>query len=167
MGRWLLLFALVSAAGLLGAASSEAAEPKVFKDWTLVCPEERLPPCVLHQRIVNEEQQQLLEIVLDFRAADGSHPLTVELPLGILLPAGVSMKIDDQVEFSGMGVTRCLAGGCLVERLATDEMLEAMKRGGSASFVMGLPDGRKLALVFSLQGFTAALAALEQANAAQ
>lgn len=165
MLRFLAPLVLACLLAAPGAASAQEERTETYKDWTLRCPAERTPPCVLHQRLVNEEQNQLLEVVIDYRPADNLHTLLLELPLGIFLPAGAAIVIDETKEFPGLRLSRCLAGGCLVEDQASAELLAAMRAGQKASVVVGMPDGRKLAIVFSLQGFTAALAALDQANA--
>lgn len=164
MVRCLALLALSCVLALPLAAQAQETEPRVFTDWTLRCPAERTPPCVLHQRVVNEEQEQLLEFVIDYRPAEATHTIVIELPLGIFLPRGVKMVVDDTKEFTDLTVTRCLAGGCLVEDVASPEMLAAMRQGQKAVVVMGMPDGRNLAIVFSLSGFTSAQAALDAAN---
>ncbi len=88
-------------------------------------------------------------------------------PLESLLPAGISMQIDEQ-DPKGYPFSVCSQAGCLARMGFTAEEVEAMKNGGEVTFMLVpfiAPD-QKVALKVSLKGFTAGLEAVNIANAA-
>jgi invasion protein IalB len=76
----------------------------------------------------------------------------------------VRLKIDEDVEFTGMKINRCMPAGCLVEAVAPPEMIEAMRKGQKGALIVALPDGKFVALEVSLRGFTAASTELVARN---
>ncbi len=148
------------------AAQAQDVETKTFKDWVVRCVATNKPPCTAHQQISNDKGQQIVSLLIGYNPEEKRYPLRVELPLGIVLPPGVLLKVDEAAEFPGLVVTRCLGSGCLVEMLASEEMLTAMRKGTKGAFVVRTADGKAVALVFSLVGFSAALEDLVARNTA-
>ena len=163
--RWWLAGAL-AALLLPGVASAQDVETKTFKDWIVRCAATNKPPCTTYQRVANDKGQQIVEILLGYEPAEKRYPLRVELPLGIVLPPGVLLKVDEAAEFPNLAVTRCLSSGCLVELYVSEEMLTALRKGTKGAFVVRTADGKAAALVFSLSGFSAAVEELVGRNTA-
>lgn len=166
MSRWRWLLALVFALSLPGAAPAQDVETKTFKDWLVRCVATSKPPCTAHQQVQNDKGQQIVEIVVGYDPVERRYPLRAELPLGIILPPGVTLKVDEAAEFPGLAVTRCVQQGCLVEFYASEEMLTALRKGTKAAFIVRTGDGKAAALVFSLAGFSAGLEELVGRNTA-
>ena len=86
--------------------------------------------------------------------------LLILLPLGILLPAGVTMQIDGGAELPHQ-VERCERQGCRIERVLEPDLLNRLKAGTKATvfFQAVDPQGerQRLGVPISLLGFTAAL----------
>jgi invasion protein IalB len=86
--------------------------------------------------------------------------LLVVLPLGILLPAGVTLQIDGGAEVP-LQVDRCERPGCRVEMLLEPDLLNRLKAGSQATVFFEAidPQGerQRLGVPISLLGFTAAL----------
>jgi invasion protein IalB len=86
--------------------------------------------------------------------------LLILLPLGILLPAGVTMQIDSGAAIP-LEVERCERQGCRIERLIEPDLLSRLKAGTKATvfFEAFDPQGKRqrLGVPISLLGFTAAL----------
>lgn len=153
---------------LLPAAAAQAqdVETKTFKDWVVRCVAQNKPPCTAHQQVANDKGQQIVALAIGYNPAEKTYPLRVEVPLGIVLPPGVTLKVDEAAEFPGLVVTRCLGTGCLIEMRASEEMLSALRKGTKGAFIVRTLDGKAVALVFSLSGFSAALEELVGRNTA-
>jgi invasion protein IalB len=86
--------------------------------------------------------------------------LLIIVPLGVLLPAGVTLQIDSGAEMP-LVVDRCERQGCRIEMLLEPELLTRLKSGTQAKvfFEAFDPQGerRRLGIPLSLLGFTAAL----------
>ena len=79
--------------------------------------------------------------------------MTVQTPLGILLPYGVRLKIDsDQVV--PLPVSRCVPQGCISQAPMLDEAVGKMKKGSKAVFGFFLD--KEILVNVSLRGFTKA-----------
>jgi invasion protein IalB len=158
--------------GLLtaGAWAAEDAknESEDFKDWQLICQEGL--PCRLEQRIYMEKPEQdkqpqrLLQIsfLVDPGEKKGDRRLLANAitPLGILLPAGVGLAVD-QGEEKRYQLHLCDVGGCLARFLVDEPLRQQLQMGKQARVRFFLPDGRGIGVPVSLQGVTAGLRALE------
>lgn len=83
--------------------------------------------------------------------------MTVQAPLGILLPYGLRLKIDaDKVV--PLPVTRCLPAGCISQAPMLDEAVNKMKKGSKAVF--GFFADKEVLVNVSLRGFTKAYGSL-------
>jgi invasion protein IalB len=89
--------------------------------------------------------------------ADTPHAarLRLDLPLGLDLVAGVTLRIDGE-PWTKIPVRTCLAEGCVAGLLLADEDISRLKRGGRMGVVIQALDGRAIAWPVTLSGFTAA-----------
>ena len=136
---------------------------KTLQDWTLHC---RLPQpdrevCEMRQRIVDQNGNRVLLAVVGRLPNLDMPGLLLLLPLGIALPPGTSLKID-QGEATQVEVERCERQGCRVELLLDDELLPRLKAGQQATMSFHVYDGQgqrpPVDVPISLLGFSAALA---------
>ena len=144
-GRAAGRFAGAILAGLLPAlfASSPAAAQGVVKakygDWEMRC---ETPPgasreqCALIQSIAAEDKPNVNLVVIVLKTADNkSRLLRVIAPLGVLLPAGLGLKVD-QVDVGRAGFVRCLPTGCVAEVVMEDKLLDQLRDGKNATFII-------------------------------
>jgi invasion protein IalB len=89
--------------------------------------------------------------------ADTAHAarLRLDLPLGLDLIAGVTLRIDGQ-PWTKVPVRTCLADGCFAGFLLAEEDVTRLKRGGRMGVVIQALDGRTIAWPVTLSGFAAA-----------
>ncbi len=89
--------------------------------------------------------------------ADTAHVarLRLDLPLGLDLVAGVTLRIDGQ-PWTKVPVRTCLADGCIAGLLLAEDDLVRLKRGGRMGVVIQALDGRAIAWPVTLSGFTSA-----------
>jgi invasion protein IalB len=82
------------------------------------------------------------------------------LPLGILLPAGMTFNIDDG-EKNKLPVRICLPGGCKVRMILNKKLIGALKKGNQATVTfVGGKTRKQIIVEISLNGFTKAMSAL-------
>lgn len=147
---------------LLGAqpAAAQGAVKGKFGDWEMRC---EMPAgaareqCALIQSIAADDKPNVSLVVILLKTADGkSKLLRVIAPLGVLIPAGLGLKIDN-IDVGRAGFVRCLPTGCVAEVVMEDKLLDQLKTGKSATFIIfNTPEegvGLPLALAGLGQGF--------------
>lgn len=157
------LFGAVALAGMFAGAAPAAAQGAVkakYGDWEMRCETPAgasREQCALIQSIAAEDKPNVSLVVIVLKTADGkARLLRVIAPLGVLLPAGLDLRIDN-VEVGRAGFVRCLPTGCVAEVVMEDKLLDQMKTGKNAMFVVfNTPEegiGLPLALSGLAQGF--------------
>lgn len=150
-----------------GLETEQAPTPrngKQYEDWTLRCGQanEQAPEaCEMFQQHVNPETEKVV-----LHAAIGKLPnndapgMLLVLPLGISLPPGVFIKVDEG-EAQAVPVERCTPDGCRVELLLDTPFLNQLKAGTTMTVVFHVYDQQgqreRVGVPVSLLGFTAAL----------
>jgi invasion protein IalB len=82
------------------------------------------------------------------------------VPLGVLLPTGLGLKIDNQ-DVGNAPFLKCGKRGCIAEVVLQDEVIQKMKNGTNAMFIIFDTPDAGIGIPISLQGFGAALSALK------
>jgi invasion protein IalB len=152
------------------AAPAAPAQPtpgprdgQVVQDWTLRCQmaEADREVCEMRQRIVDQNGNRVVLAVVGRLPGTDIPGLLVLLPLGIPLPPGAFLKID-QGEEKRVPIERCEREGCRVELLVDDQLLPRLKAGSKAVVSFHVYDGQgktpRVDVPISLIGFSAALA---------
>jgi invasion protein IalB len=150
-------------------AQQGAAPPDVqmterqFQDWMVRCGRPRgqeAEVCEMQQQQIDNEDRTVMAVAVGKVPGQSDVGLLILLPLGILLPAGVTMQIDGG-DAIPLQVDRCERQGCRIERLIEPDLLSRLKAGTKATvfFEAFDPQGKRqrLGVPISLLGFTAAL----------
>lgn len=159
--RWRLLG--VGLLALIGASlivSAPAAAQGVVKgkngDWETRC---ETPPgaeheqCALIQSVAAEDRPNITLVVIVLRTADGkSRLLRVIAPLGVLLPSGLGLKIDN-TDVGRAAFVRCLPNGCVAEVVMDDKLVDQMRTGKAATFVIFQTPEEGIGIPLALAGF--------------
>jgi invasion protein IalB len=163
MQRLSMLAALVLAL-LLPTAFAQEAEPKTYGDWGYKCDKsedgaEEL--CYVFQNVTRTEGGQLvMGARIAYRPGQSDPLLVITVPLGTLLPPGLALTMEG-VDPVKLPFFLCANEGCTT--IATPlpaAMVTAMKKGNRAVVRVAAPNQQVVGLPLSLQGFTAAMAAL-------
>jgi invasion protein IalB len=148
--------ALYSIAGAPPAALAQGVVKAKHGDWEMRC---ETPPgasreqCALIQSVAAEDRPNVTLIVIVLRTADGkSRLLRVIAPLGVLIPSGLGLKID-QVDVGRAGFVRCLPNGCVAEVVMEDKLIDQMKNGQSATFIIFQTPEEGIGIPLALAGF--------------
>lgn len=137
---------------------------KQFEDWTLRCGKanEQAPEaCEMFQQHVSQETDKVVLHTAVGKLPNNDSPgLLIVLPLGISLPPGVFVRIDEG-EAQAVPIERCTPDGCRVELLLDTAFLNQLKSGTTMTVVFHVYDQQgqrdRVGVPVSLLGFTAAL----------
>jgi invasion protein IalB len=96
------------------SAFAQGAVKSVHKDWQIRCdtpPGAKSEQCALIQSVTAEDRANVGLTVIVLKTADAkSRLMRVVAPLGVLLPSGLGLKID-QADIGRAGFVRCLRNG--------------------------------------------------------
>jgi invasion protein IalB len=159
-GSWAGSAALALAAALMmlpgDQAAAQGAVKSVHKDWQIRCdspPGAKAEQCALIQSVVSEERANVGLTVIVLKTADAkSRLMRVVAPLGVLLPSGLGLKIDN-ADIGRAGFVRCLPNGCIAEVVMDDELIKKLRNGKTATFVIFQTPEEGIGFPMSLAGF--------------
>ena len=156
--RQLALLALgaVLAFALVDPALAQGAVKSVHKDWQIRCdtpPGAKGEQCALIQSVTAEDRANVGLTVIVLKTADAkSRLMRVVAPLGVLLPSGLGLKID-QADIGRAGFVRCLPNGCIAEVVMDDELIKKLRNGKTATFIIFQTPEEGIGFPMSLAGF--------------
>jgi invasion protein IalB len=91
--------------------------------------------------------------VIVLKTADlKSRLMRVVAPLGVLLPSGLGLKID-QADVGRAGFVRCLPNGCIAEVVMDDALIAKLRTGKTATFIIFQTPEEGIGFPMSLAGF--------------
>src|SRR6516225_2740526 len=129
-GRSLLPLLAVAALGLAmaGGAYAQGAVKSVHNDWQVRCdtpPGAQGEQCALIQSVTAEDRANVGLTVIVLKTADQkSRLMRVVAPMGVLLPSGLGLKID-QADVGRAGFVRCLPTGCVAEAMCPGRLRDS------------------------------------------
>ena len=156
--RWLAALALVFTLASAPAerAVAQGAVKSVHKDWQIRCdtpPGAKNEQCALIQSVTAEDRANVGLTVIVLKTADlKSRLMRVVAPLGVLLPSGLGLKID-QADVGRAGFVRCLPNGCIAEVVMDDELIKKLRTGETATFIIFQTPEEGIGFPLSLAGF--------------
>lgn len=149
----LLLLMTVLAAG---PAAAQGSVRKTFDDWQLRCETPagaKAEQCALVQYLAAEDRPNLSLVVIVLKTADNrGYLLRVVAPLGVLLPSGLGLKID-QTDIGRAGFVRCLTTGCVAEVVMDNGLITQFKNGAKATFIVFQTPEEGVGIPLSMKGF--------------
>ncbi len=151
-----LVLAASLAASLVGPARGQGVAKAKHGDWQVRC---ETPPgadkemCALIQSIVADDRPNIGLVVIVLKTADGKNRLLrVIAPLGVLLPSGLGLKVDN-VDIGHAGFVRCQPSGCIAEVVMEDKLVEQFKTGKTAVFIISQTPEEGVGIPLQLAGF--------------
>lgn len=133
-------------------------------DWQVVC---KAPPpgskneiCALVQSVTAEDRNNVGLTVYFQKFSDGTRVLRVFAPLGILLPRGIGLKIDNK-DIGNAPFLRCHSFACYAQVVADEALIGQLKTGKQAVFVIFQTEEQGIGIPISLGGFAEALLAVK------
>ena len=161
-------FGSIAGAGLAQTQANSAAPDGTIKaqhgDWQVVCkppaPGSKIETCALVQSVTAEDRNNVGLTVYFQKFSTGERVIRVFAPLGVLLPPGLGLKIDDK-DVGHAPFLRCNPFSCYAQVVAEDKLIEQLKTGKNAIFVIFQTQEAGIGIPISLNGFAQALAALK------
>ena len=138
------------------AAEGEPPVRSTHGDWQVRCDTPagaQNEQCVLMQFVTAEDRDNVGLTVIILKTADKkARIMRVLAPLGVLLPSGLGLKIDN-ADMGRAGFVRCLPNGCVAEVILEDKLLTALRSGTTATFIIFQTPEEGIGIPISLNGF--------------
>lgn len=128
-------------------------------DWQIVCKKPtgaRSEVCAAVQDVTSESNPNVGLSVHFQRGVDGTRSLRVFAPLGILLPPGLGLQID-QAKVGHAPFVRCHVIGCFAQVTLDDGLLKKFMSGKTAWFIVFQTREEGIGIPVSLNGLSAAM----------
>ena len=152
--------ALAAALGIVvtatGPAAAQGVVRSVHADWQVRCdtpPGAQGEQCALIQSVTAEDRPNVGLTVIVLKTVDQkSRLLRVLAPLGVLLPSGLGLKIDNE-DVGRAGFVRCLPNGCVAEVVMDPNLIKQMRSGKTATFIIFQTPEEGIGFPMSMKGF--------------
>ena len=146
-----------------GSAQAQGVMKSRHGEWALVCdtpPGASSEQCALVQNVVAADRPEMGLSVVVLRTADRqSELLRVLAPLGVLLPNGLGLYVDEK-DIGNAFFTRCFNDGCYAEVVLEEKLIKTLQEGTTATFIVFQTPEEGIGIPIDLNGFTEGFAAL-------
>ena len=143
--------------GQVSTSLAQGAVKSSHGAWSMVCdtpPGASSEQCALMQNVVAEDRSEVGLSVVILRTADQeAEIMRVLAPLGVLLPNGLGLNVDGK-DIGRAYFVRCFADGCYAEVILQGELLETLKTGTTATFIVFQTPEEGIGIPVDLSGFT-------------
>ncbi|MBN8965709.1 MAG: invasion associated locus B family protein [Rhizobiales bacterium] len=143
-------------AGFTGSGLAQGTVRSIHNDWQIRCdtpPGAQGEQCALLQSVTAEDRPNVGLTVIILKTADKKTRLMrVIAPPGVLLPSGLGLKIDN-TEVGRAGFVRCVPNGCVAEVIMDDNLINKLRTGQSATFIIFQTPEEGIGFPISLKGF--------------
>jgi len=131
--------------------------------WQVRCgrpPGARAEKCALVQSVKAEDRRNVSLTIIFLRSFDGEKKLLrVVAPLGVLLPTGLGLKIDGE-DVGHAPFLKCGQIGCVAEVVADEKLVDKMRSGSNAIFIIFQTPEEGIGVPIDLAGFSDGLTQL-------
>jgi len=159
-----LILALCAWALPAAAQAPDGTVKAQHGDWQIVCkppaPGAKGETCALVQSVTADDRNNVGLTVYFQKFSNGTRVLRVFAPLGILLPPGLGLKIDDK-DVGHAPFLRCHTFACYAQVVVEDALVEKLRTGKTAIFIIFQTEEAGIGIPISLAGFAQAFAPLK------
>lgn len=160
--------AALLAAALAPAGGTAIAQQGTVKAthgaWQVNCgkpPGKKEEKCALVQSVTAEDRPNVGLTVMFLKTVNGDKQLLrIVAPLGVLLPAGLGLKIDGK-DIGQAPFIKCGKIGCISEVVVKDDLMKKMVAGKTAIFIIFQTPEAGIGIPIDLAGFKAGLGAVK------
>jgi len=142
---------------IAGSSLAQGTVKSSHGAWSMVC---ETPPgasseqCALMQNVVAQDRSEVGLSVVILRTADRkSEIMRVLAPLGVLLPNGLGLNVDGK-DIGRAYFVRCFQDGCYAEVILEGQLLEDLKKGTTATFIVFQTPEEGIGIPVDLSGFS-------------
>jgi invasion protein IalB len=154
--RFLSGLAFLAASLAAAGAHAQGAVKDRHGDWEMRCetpPGARDEQCAAVLSVVDQDRPNLTLVIIVLNTADRKARLMrIIAPLGVLLPPGIDLKIDDQ-DMGRLNFLQCLANGCIAQVNMDDKLLDKLKAGKTATLAIFQTPEQGIGVLAPLAGF--------------
>ena len=141
----------------IGSAFAQGAVRSTHGAWAMVCdtpPGATSEQCALMQNVVAQDRSEVGLSVVVLRTADReAEIMRVLAPLGVLLPNGLGLNVDGK-DIGRAYFVRCFQDGCYAEVILQGELLDTLKAGKLATFIVFQTPEEGIGIPVDLSGFS-------------
>lgn len=134
-----------------------------YGDWQYVCkpppPGAKNAVCALVQSVTAEDRKNVGLTIYFQKFSNGTKVLRVFAPVGVLLPPGIGLKVDG-ADIGHAPFLRCHTFACYAQVTVDDKLIEKLKTGKTAIFIIFQTEEAGIGIPISLAGFGDGLGAL-------
>lgn len=164
--KFLVVMGFIAASVAISSSALAAKPGDVFKDWVVGCEdtpgESGKQLCHIAQSITAKKTgQQLLHAMIGTVGKENKTVLILTLPLGVALPPGVRIQVDEN-KASVNPIEVCTKQGCRLGINLNDRMLKMMKKGRTMKVTITNIQRRPITIPMSLSGISAGLNSLKK-----
>ncbi|GGK54055.1 invasion associated locus B family protein [Salinarimonas ramus] len=163
------LAALLGTTGLAPQAAAQGVVRGTYGDWQQRCETPagaQAEQCAIVQNVAAEDRPNVTLLVIVLATADTNQTLLrVVAPLGVLLPAGLGLRVDG-TDVGSAGFVRCLPTGCVAEVIMDQALIDLLAGGEEATFIIFQTPEEGIGIPVSLDGFAEGFATLPESDAA-
>jgi len=145
-----------SLVALSDGAKAQGALRASHGDWQIRCDTPagaKSEQCALLQNVTAEDRENVGLSVIVLKTADGkAQLLRVLAPLGVLLPSGLGLRVD-KTDMGRAAFVRCLPNGCIAEVILQAKLINALRTGKIATFIIFQTPEEGIGIPISLAGF--------------
>jgi invasion protein IalB len=131
--------------------------------WSIICDTPAgatSEQCVMMQNVIAEDRPEMGLSVVVLRTADNkAEILRVLAPLGVLLPNGLGLNVDGK-DIGRAYFVRCFSDGCYAEVILERSLMDTLRNGQSATFIIFQTPEEGIGIPVDLSGFAEGFAAL-------
>lgn len=146
----------------LGGQFALDAEAQTFENWRLSCEVDK-PPCYISQSTtLKETGQRILRVLAGNLGPEGRPVLHLSVPLGIYIPLGVALRVDEGPQLKAE-VHTCTPDSCEAMLPLDAELLAALESGEITQVAfLDAVTRRQITVAVPMAGFSQAYTALQQ-----
>ena len=134
-----------------------------YGDWQYVCkpppPGAKNEVCALVQSVTAEDRKNVGLTIYFQKFSNGAKVLRVFAPVGVLLPPGIGLKVDG-ADIGHAPFLRCHTFACYAQVTVDDKLIDKLKSGKTAIFIIFQTEEAGIGIPISLAGFGDGLNAL-------
>lgn len=152
-----LAAAAVAIAGFVVGGAAPASAQQIPQGWFKVCTKQEDNDICNVQNIVLAETRQLVTGIslIDVKGKINRKVFQVAVPSGRAIPPGIAVQIDDG-QSQKLAYAVCLPDRCIAEAPLTEDLVNALKKGGELTMTSVNFQNKPNPIKVSLNGFTAA-----------
>lgn len=148
---------MLAAGSLPALAQQQQPQQQRPQGWFKVCAKQEDNDICNTQNIMMADTGQLLTAVnlIEIKGKVNRKVFQIAVPTGRLIPPGIGMQIDSG-KTAKIDYSVCFPDRCIAEAPLSDDLVNALKKGGDVTFISVNFQNKQNPIKISLNGFTGA-----------